>query len=392
MGGKVADMRLVASAMKTVAIIVAAGTGSRSGQAGPKQFSTVAGQPMLSWSHRAFALHPSVDEILVVIGRGQDAYLRDSLPDVRFVFGGTERHESVAAGLAACADADVVLVHDAARPFVPAVTIDRLLDALDRHDGAVPVLPVADTLVHIDGTLVAREPLRRVQTPQAFRRATLLRAHHAWSGNAPTDDAQMVRALGGSVALVQGDQMLDKVTYPADFAAAEARIGYETRSASGFDVHRLEDGEELWLAGVLIPHHQGLSGHSDADVALHAITDAVLGTIAAGDIGTHFPPSDPKWKGAESGQFLSHARELVEARGGRVTFVDLTIMCEAPKIGPHRPAMQARIGELLHLPIDRVSVKATTTERLGFTGRGEGIAAQAIATIQLPGQLPGTPA
>lgn len=385
-------MRLVASAMKTVAIIVAAGTGSRSGQAGPKQFSIVAGRPMLVWSYRAFARHPNVDEVLVVIGRGQDAYLRDALPDARFVFGGSERHESVAAGLAACADADVVLVHDAARPFIPADTIDRLLAALDRHDGAVPVLPVADTLVHTDGTIVPREPLRRVQTPQAFRHATLLRAHHAWSGNPPTDDAQMVRALGGSVALVQGDQMLDKVTYPADFAAAEARIGYETRSASGFDVHRLEDGEELWLGGVLIPHHQGLSGHSDADVALHAITDAVLGTIAAGDIGTHFPPSDPKWKGAESGQFLSHARELVEARGGRVTFVDITIMCEAPKIGPHRPAMQARIGELLDLPVDRVSVKATTTERLGFTGRGEGIAAQAIATIQLPGQLPGTPA
>jgi 2-C-methyl-D-erythritol 4-phosphate cytidylyltransferase/2-C-methyl-D-erythritol 2,4-cyclodiphosphate synthase len=235
--------------------------------------------------------------------------------------------------------------------------------------------------------LVPREALRRVQTPQAFRRDSLCRAHAAWSGGIPTDDAQMVRALGGSVALVQGDQMLEKVTYPADFAAAEARVGYETRSASGFDVHRLEDGEEFWLGGVLIPHSQGLSGHSDADVALHAITDAVLGTIAAGDIGTHFPPSDPKWKGAESGQFLSHARELVEARGGRVTFVDLTIMCEAPKIGPYRASMQARIGELLNLPLDRVSVKATTTERLGFTGRGEGIAAQAVATIRLPGTL-----
>jgi 2-C-methyl-D-erythritol 4-phosphate cytidylyltransferase / 2-C-methyl-D-erythritol 2,4-cyclodiphosphate synthase len=194
-----------------------------------------------------------------------------------------------------------------------------------------------------------------------------------------------VRALGLSVAQVEGDMMLDKITYPADFAAAAARIGVETRSASGFDVHRLEDGEELWLGGVLIPHHQGLSGHSDADVALHAITDAVLGTIAAGDIGTHFPPSDPRWRGAESGQFLTHARSLVEARGGRVTFVDLTLMCEAPKIGPHRAAMQARIAELLGLSTDRVSVKATTTERLGFTGRGEGIAAQAVATVTLPG-------
>jgi 2-C-methyl-D-erythritol 4-phosphate cytidylyltransferase/2-C-methyl-D-erythritol 2,4-cyclodiphosphate synthase len=182
--------------------------------------------------------------------------------------------------------------------------------------------------------------------------------------------------------------MLDKITYPADFAAAEARVATETRSASGFDVHRLEDGEELWLGGESIPHHQGLSGHSDADVALHAITDAVLGTIAAGDIGTHFPPSDPQWRGAESGQFLAHARTLVEARGGRITFVDLTLMCEAPKIGPHRAAMQARIAELLGLSTDRVSVKATTTERLGFTGRGEGIAAQAVATVELPRAWP----
>ncbi|WP_375270646.1 bifunctional 2-C-methyl-D-erythritol 4-phosphate cytidylyltransferase/2-C-methyl-D-erythritol 2,4-cyclodiphosphate synthase [Sphingomonas sp.] len=373
--------------MTTTAIIVAAGTGSRSGQSGPKQFAPLAGRAMLAWSYHALATHPRIDEVVIVIGEGQEAMLRDALPQARFVLGGAARHDSVAAGLAVSEDAEVVLVHDAARPFVPAAVIDRLLAALDASDGAVPVLPVADTLVHTDGTLVAREPLRRVQTPQAFRRATLLRAHDMWSGDAPTDDAQMVRALGERVALVQGDQMLEKVTYPADFAAAEARIGYETRSASGFDVHRLEDGEELWLGGVLIPHHRGLSGHSDADVALHAITDAVLGTIAAGDIGTHFPPSDPKWKGAESGQFLAHARELVEARGGRVTFVDLTIMCEAPKIGPHRAAMQARIGALLDLPVDRVSVKATTTERLGFTGRGEGIAAQAVATIQLPGTL-----
>ncbi|MBW6523588.1 bifunctional 2-C-methyl-D-erythritol 4-phosphate cytidylyltransferase/2-C-methyl-D-erythritol 2,4-cyclodiphosphate synthase [Sphingomonas sp. RHCKR47] len=373
--------------MQITAIIVAAGAGTRSGQTGPKQFAPLAGRAMLAWSYHALAAHPRIDEVLVVIGAGQQVLLQEALPQARYVIGGAARHESVAAGLAVCERADAVLVHDAARPFVPATVVDRLIDALDHHDGAVPVLPVADTLVHTDGTLVAREPLRRVQTPQAFHRAALQRAHSQWSGDAPTDDAQMVRALGGSVALVQGDQMLEKVTYPADFAAAEARIGYETRSASGFDVHRLEDGEELWLGGVLIPHHQGLSGHSDADVALHAITDAVLGTIAAGDIGTHFRPSDPKWKGAESGQFLAHARELVEARGGRVTFVDLTIMCEAPKIGPHRAAMQARIGALLDLPVDRVSVKATTTERLGFTGRGEGIAAQAVATIQLPGAL-----
>lgn len=370
--------------MRTVALVVAAGRGERAGLALPKQFAPVAGRPMVAWSHDALAAHPAIDEVVVVIGAGQQDLFSAALPRARAVIGGAERRDSVAAGLAAIAGADRVLVHDAARPFVPPTTIDRLLAALDSHDGAVPVLAVADTLVRDDGVTVPRAGLHRVQTPQAFHLGTLMRAHAEWRGDTPTDDAQMVRALGGSVALVQGDPMLEKVTYSADLAAAEARLGVETRSASGFDVHRLEDGEELWLGGVLIPHHQGLSGHSDADVALHAITDAVLGTIAAGDIGTHFPPSDPRWRGAESGQFLSHARGLVEAKGGRVTFVDLTIMCEAPKIGPHRAAMQTRIAELLGLTTDRVSVKATTTERLGFTGRGEGIAAQAVATIVLP--------
>ena len=194
----------------------------------------------------------------------------------------------------------------------------------------------------------------------------------------------MVRALGGSVALVQGDPMLEKVTWAGDIAAAEARIGWETRTATGFDVHRLADGEELWLGGINIPHTQGLSGHSDADVALHALTDALLGTIAAGDIGLHFPPSDPQWRGAASDQFLQHAAHLVAAKGGHITFVDLTIICEAPKIGPHREAIRTRVAELLGLSTDRVSVKATTTERLGFAGRGEGIATQAAATVRLP--------
>ena len=370
--------------MTTVALIVAAGTGTRSGSAIPKQFAPVAGRAMLAWSHAALSAHPAIDRVLVAIAPGQEPLLRAALPQAEWITGGAERHDSVAAGLAALAGATRILVHDAARPFVPAAVIDRLLAALDSDDGAVPVLPVADTLVALDGATVARDRLRRVQTPQAFRFDALARAHAAWDGTPATDDAQMLRALGMAVAMVDGDAMLDKITYPADFAAAAARIGTETRSASGFDVHRLEDGEELWLGGVRIPHHQGLSGHSDADVALHAITDAVLGTIAAGDIGTHFPPSDPQWRGAESGQFLAHARGLVEARGGRVSFVDLTLMCEAPKIGPHRAAMQARIAELLGLSTDRVSVKATTTERLGFTGRGEGIAAQAVATVTLP--------
>ena len=371
--------------MKTVALIVAAGKGERTGATLPKQYAPLAGRAMLAWSHQAFGDHPAIDEVLVVIGAGQEALLAAAVPGARHVTGGATRRESVAAGLAALDGADLVLVHDAARPFLSAAVIDRLITALATHDGAVPVLPVADTLVNADGANVPRDALRRVQTPQAFRFVTLAAAHRAWRGGEATDDAQMVRALGGSVALVQGDTMLEKITYPGDIAAAEARLGRETRSALGFDVHRLADGEELWLGGVLIPHHQGLSGHSDADVALHAITDALLGTIAAGDIGMHFPPSDPQWRGAESGQFLRHALSLVEARGGRVTFVDLTLMCEAPKIGPHRDTIRARIGELLALPVERVSVKATTTERLGFTGRGEGIAAQAIVTVDLPG-------
>jgi 2-C-methyl-D-erythritol 4-phosphate cytidylyltransferase/2-C-methyl-D-erythritol 2,4-cyclodiphosphate synthase len=373
--------------MKTVALIVAAGKGERTGSPLPKQFAPIAGRAMLAWSHAALSAHPAVDEVLVVIGADQAPLLAAAVPGAAHVIGGATRRESVRLGLAAIGGADRVLIHDAARPFLSAAVIERLLGALERHDGAVPVLPVADTLVGPDGATVPRDGLFRVQTPQAFGFDLVRRAHVEWQGDEPTDDAQMVRALGGTVALVQGDAMLEKVTYAQDFAAAEARVGWETRMATGFDVHRLEDGEDLWLGGVQIPHHQGLSGHSDADVALHALTDALLGTIAAGDIGQHFPPSDPRWRGAESGQFLRHAASLIAARGGEIGFVDLTIICEAPKIGPHRTAIQTRIAELLGLSTDRVSVKATTTERLGFTGRGEGIAAQAAATVRLPGAV-----
>ena len=372
--------------MRTVALIVAAGRGERARGDLPKQYAPIAGRPMLAWSHAALAGHPAIDNVVVAIGAGQEALFAVTLPDAVSTQGGATRRESVARGLEALGAADRVLVHDAARPFVPGAAIDRLLGALHSHVGAVPVLAVADTIVREDGEIVPRDTLRRVQTPQAFRMDVLRAAHAAWTGDEPTDDAQMVRALGGSIALVQGDAMLDKITWSEDFATAEARIGWDTRTATGFDVHRLEDGEELWLGGVLIPHDRGLSGHSDADVALHALTDALLGTIAAGDIGQHFPPSDPQWRGAESGQFLRHAAGLIARRGGQIAFVDLTLVCEAPKIGPHRGAIQARIAELLDLTIDRVSVKATTTERLGFTGRGEGIAAQAAATVRLPGR------
>ncbi|WP_426254653.1 bifunctional 2-C-methyl-D-erythritol 4-phosphate cytidylyltransferase/2-C-methyl-D-erythritol 2,4-cyclodiphosphate synthase [Sphingomonas sp. DC2300-3] len=368
---------------RTVALIVAAGSGSRAGGAIPKQYARVGGKALLAHAYAAFAGHPAVDEVVVVIAAGAEPLAAAALGPVRTIVGGATRRESVARGLAGV-EADRVLVHDAARPFVPAQVIDRILAALDTDEGAIPGLAVADTLVR-DGSVVARDGLFRVQTPQGFRLPALRAAHAGWPADEEaTDDAQMVQRLGGSVALVQGDAMLDKVTHPQDFAAAEAKIAWETRSASGFDVHRLEAGEELWLGGVLIPHDKGLSGHSDADVGLHALTDALLGTIAAGDIGTHFPPSDPQWKGADSAQFLQHAATLIADKGGRIDFVDLTLICEVPKIGPHREAMRTRIGALLGLSEDRVSIKATTTERLGFTGRGEGIAAQAVATVSLP--------
>jgi 2-C-methyl-D-erythritol 4-phosphate cytidylyltransferase/2-C-methyl-D-erythritol 2,4-cyclodiphosphate synthase len=360
---------------------MAAGTGSRAGGSEPKQFASIAGQPMLR--HAYNALLPHVDEVIVVAAADRADELRETL-QARVVVGGVSRRESVVHGLAAF-EADLVLVHDAARPLLPGSVVQRVLAGLSDADASVPTLAVADTLVRSDGTVVSRADVQRVQTPQGFRVDALRRAHADWPADEEaTDDAQMVRRVGGRVVLVQGDAMLEKVTYPEDFAAAEARMTWETRSASGFDVHRLEAGEELWLGGVLIPHDRGLSGHSDADVALHALTDALLGTIAAGDIGTHFPPSDPQWRGAASDRFLAHAAALILAHGGRIDFVDLTIICEQPKIGPHRAAMTERIAAILRLPLERVSLKATTTERLGFTGRGEGIAAQAVATVSLP--------
>lgn len=376
---------------RIAALIVAAGVGARSGSATPKQFAKVAGRAMIAHSHAALSAHPRIGRVTIAIGSGQETALAAALGDVPHVTGGATRRLSVLAGLEALAAEapDWVLIHDAARPFLPRAVIDRLLAALQDHPGAVPALPVADTLVRGGaelGEVVPRDGLYRIQTPQAFVFRDILAAHRGWQGDEPTDDAQMLRAAGGAVALVEGDMMLEKITHPADFAAAEARhdATLRTRSASGYDVHRLEAGEELWLGGVLIPHDKGLSGHSDADVALHAITDALLGTIAAGDIGTHFPPSDPQWRGADSGRFLQHAADLIAAQGGTIDFIDLTLICEAPKIGPHREAMRERIASLLRLPVGRISVKATTTEKLGFTGRGEGIAAQAVATVRVP--------
>ena len=375
----------------TAVLIVAAGRGERAGGAVPKQFALLGGVPVIARAVDAFGEM----QVFVVVGEGQHETLAEALGSrevAAVITGGATRQESVRNGLAAikaAGGADKVLVHDAARPLLPRTVLDALIAALDTHEGAVPVLPVADSLVRGDesmGETVDRSDLWRVQTPQAFRMDALMTSLSHWSGEAATDEAQVVRAAGFTVATVPGDTMLDKITHPADFARAEAMLASRmtSRSASGYDVHRLTQGEELWLGGIRIAHTHGLSGHSDADVALHAITDAVLGTIGAGDIGSHFPPSDPQWRGAASHQFLAHAASLVVARGGIVDFVDLTLICEAPKIGPHREAMRTRIAEILRVPTSRVSVKATTTERLGFTGRGEGIAAQAIATVRVP--------
>ncbi|ARR56815.1 bifunctional 2-C-methyl-D-erythritol 4-phosphate cytidylyltransferase/2-C-methyl-D-erythritol 2,4-cyclodiphosphate synthase [Rhizorhabdus wittichii DC-6] len=372
------------------ALIVAAGQGVRSGGGVPKQYRRIGGRAVLAHAVDALARHPAIGSVQVVIGAGQEDLHAEAVGGRALpppVTGGATRRDSVIAGLAAI-DADIVLIHDAARPFLPAAVIDRLIAALDGSDGAVPALAVADTLAKGDallGDAVPRDGLHRVQTPQAFRRADILAAHRAWDpAREATDDAQVARAHGLSVAIVEGDRSLEKLTFAADFEAAEERMAMISRTAMGFDVHGFTAGDGVQLGGVRIAHDRALAGHSDADVALHALTDALLGTIAAGDIGSHFPPSDQRWKGADSAMFLAHARDLVAAAGGIVDFVDLTIICEAPKVGPHRAAIRDRIAALLGLTAGQVSVKATTTERLGFTGRREGIAAQAVATVRVP--------
>jgi 2-C-methyl-D-erythritol 4-phosphate cytidylyltransferase/2-C-methyl-D-erythritol 2,4-cyclodiphosphate synthase len=398
--------RSMTQAGRTVAIIVAAGKGERAGGGLPKQFRLLAGQPVVARAIAPLTAHPCIDSVILVVGDGQHDMARAALdgitpalsPPPLIITGGATRRRSVLAGLAqveASGGATHVLIHDAARPLLPAHVIDRLLSALDGAQGAVPAIPVVDTLARGSGQLgdiVDRDHLYRVQTPQAFAFDAILAAHRGWTGpQEPTDDAQMLRAWGHDVTLVDGDRALEKITMPEDFEAAAVQLGatgqagaFLPRTGMGYDVHRLVAGEELWLCGVRIPHDKGLSGHSDADVAIHALVDAILGALADGDIGSHFPPSDPQWRGAPSSRFLTHARDLVAQRGGAIVHVDVTIICEAPKIGPHRDAMRARIAELLGIPMPRISVKATTTERLGFAGRGEGIAAQAVATITLP--------
>ena len=376
------------------AIVVAAGAGSRAG--GNKQWRSLGGKPVLRWSVEAL-LEAGADVVVVTApGAGDQAVeALAGLAGWRTVEGGETRADSVRNGLSALTGpADqVVMIHDAARPMLSRAVIDRLLTALQTADGAMPALPVADTIKRgADGAItetVDRVDLWRAQTPQAFRLDRLLAAWSRWPSNeTPTDDASVVERDGGRVALVEGEARLMKLTFPEDFQMAEALIAAgartQTRVGMGFDAHRWGPGSSVWLCGVEIPHDQTLIGHSDADAGLHALTDAVLGAIGQGDIGDHFPPTDAQWKGASSDLFLEHAAKLVRERGGRLVHVDVTLICERPKVKPHREAMRARLAEILSLPLDAVSVKATTTEAMGFTGRGEGLAAQAIATVELP--------
>jgi 2-C-methyl-D-erythritol 4-phosphate cytidylyltransferase/2-C-methyl-D-erythritol 2,4-cyclodiphosphate synthase len=380
---------------RVAVVLLAGGQGTRAGFDRPKQLAMLGGKPVLRWSLDALATHPAVTSGVLVANSDAVAAI-GGLPETWISADpGEERQQSVGNALAALTDWDdeaLVLVHDAARPGVTVEVVDRLLAALGDAEAAIPTLPVPDTLVeqaaHLAGDVVDRSALARVQTPQAFRLGTLRRAHAEAVEAAATDDAQLVRRLGLPVVAVDGDARLHKLTYAEDMAILNGLLGIDrmTRTAvgMGYDVHRLVADKPLWVGGIEIAHSHGLEGHSDADVGLHALTDAILGALADGDIGDHFPPSDPQWRGAASHRFLAFAADRVTARGGRIDHVDLTIIAEAPKIGPHRAAMRARIAEILAIPVERVSVKATTTERLGFTGRREGIAAQAAATLQLP--------
>ena len=375
------------------AVIVAAGRGSRAG--GAKQWRLLAGKPLARWSLEAL-LRAGVRWVSVVVPPGDEAQAARAFAGLdrwSAIGGGAERFDSVRAGLDALPSpaAPTVLIHDAARPFLDQQIIESLRAALDGAEGAIPALPMVDTLKRRSAegafTTTDREGLIRAQTPQAFRVAALKSAIEAWpTGETPTDDAQVLERAGGRVSVVPGDGRLMKLTYPEDFAMAEALAGGARQICvgHGYDVHRFGPGDHLWLCGVRIDHSATLIGHSDADAGLHALVDALLGAISAGDIGDHFPPSDERWRGVASSAFVSHAARLVAERGGRITNVDVTLICEQPKIKPHREAMRARIAELLTIAAERVSVKATTTEGLGFTGSGEGLAAQAVASVALP--------
>ncbi len=378
------------------ALIVAAGSGQRFGSPIPKQYQDVGGLPILRRSVLAFLNHPLVDEVQIVISpQHRDLYDRavEGLDLPAPVHGGATRQDSVRLGLEALAlrhpKPDLVMIHDGARPLIDAQTITAVRKALDESKGAIAAKPLVDTLKKGDSDIITatidRANLWQAHTPQAFHFDAILEAHRAAIGQQLTDDAAVAEKAGITVTLVPSNPDNMKITNPDDLGRAARLLGQnfgDIRTGLGFDVHRLISGTEIHLGGMTIKHDMTLEGHSDADVLLHAITDAILGTMGLGDIGTFFPPSDPQWKGADSAIFLRHAAQMVNQRGGMIAHVDAVIMCEAPKIGPHRQAMQKRIAEILDVREDRVSVKATTTERLGFTGRGEGIAAQAIATVR----------
>ncbi|NVJ99112.1 MAG: bifunctional 2-C-methyl-D-erythritol 4-phosphate cytidylyltransferase/2-C-methyl-D-erythritol 2,4-cyclodiphosphate synthase [Alphaproteobacteria bacterium] len=378
-------------------IVVAAGRGSRAGKGLPKQYRKVAGKPVLRRTIESFlAVDPAFKIICVIHPDDQDLYLEATkgLELEQRVFGGATRQESVLNGLSGIEhlNPDFVLVHDAARPFASSTVVQGVMDALQEGAQAVvPAVSVVDTLKFVeDNTIkhtVARDNLFAVQTPQGFPFQALLAAHRAVIGQALTDDAAVIEASGGAVTISRGEPTNYKLTSPEDFMKAEKDILMslaDVRVGSGYDVHRFEAGDDVWLCGVKVPFTQSLKGHSDADVGLHALTDAILAAIADGDIGTHFPPSEEKWRGAPSDIFLTFARDRVQQKDGMIAHVSICLICEEPKIGPHKEIMRIRIAELLEIDISRVSVQATTTEKLGFTGRKEGIAAQATATVRLP--------
>ena len=384
--------------MNTVALIVAAGRGARFGGDIPKQYLPLGGQPLLRHAASNLALHPAITGVRVVFdpdAQGHYDAAVGGLPMMTPVAGGASRQESVLLGLESLGDQapDTVLIHDGARPFCAPDLVDRVLDGLTSHDGAIAALPVVDTLKRSDdrdaiATTLDRAGVWRAQTPQGFSYKSILAAHRAAAGRDDlTDDAAVAELAGLDVALVLGAEDNLKVTTPDDLDRAEAILSRhqgDVRVGTGFDVHRFGDGDTVTLCGIEIPYDRSLAGHSDADVALHALTDAILGGLGAGDIGRHFPPSDPQWRGATSDLFVRDAVARVDQCGGAIAHADITIICEAPKIAPHAEAMQAGVASILGIDAARVSVKATTTEGLGFTGRGEGIAAQATVTLRLP--------
>jgi 2-C-methyl-D-erythritol 4-phosphate cytidylyltransferase/2-C-methyl-D-erythritol 2,4-cyclodiphosphate synthase len=375
------------------ALLVAAGRGHRAGGAIPKQYVTLAGEPVLRRAARSFLAHPAVDSVLVVIHPDDLALYENAVAGLDLpkpVFGGAERQDSVRNGLEhlAASQPAKVLIHDAVRPFVDEQVISNVIDAVRDDRGALPALPVADTLKRArDGRVVAtvdRAELWRAQTPQGFPFAPLLAAHRAAAGQTLTDDAAVAEAMGLAVTVVAGTESNFKITDAADLARAERMLGggaWITRIGTGFDVHAFEAGDAVMICGVRVPHTHRLAGHSDADVGLHALTDALLGAAGKGDIGVYFPPSDAKWRGAASDIFLKAAGDMIAADGGRIENLDLTIICELPKIGPYRDAMRARVATILGIDPSRVNVKGKTTEKLGFLGRGEGVAAQAVASV-----------